>query len=150
MPLKDQIQQDLKTAMFSKNTIALDAIRALKTVIMRYETSGPDRIATDDIIIDLAKKEVKQRKDSIEQFEKGNRPELAEKEEAEIKILEKYIPAQMGEDELKQIISQTLQEIGVKSLQELGKAMSAIMPKVKGKTDGALVNKIVKELLSNS
>lgn len=146
--LKDQIQEDLKTAMFAKDSVSLLAIRALKASILKFETSGSGKELNDEVVIDLAKKEVKQRKDSIEQFEKAGRPELAEKEMAEIKILEKYIPTQMSEEEIKKIVEETMKETGANSAKDMGKLMGALMGKVKGKADGGLVNKVVKEALN--
>jgi len=146
--LKIQIQNDLKQAMIEKNTIKLNAIRALKTAIMRYETAKEAKEADDQVIIDLAIKEVKQRKDSIEQFEKGGRSDLIEKEKAEIKILEKYLPQQMPEEEIKNLVKQAIAQTNASSSQDLGKVMGVLMPKVKGKADGAIVNRIVREELN--
>lgn len=148
MSLKDQLQQDLVTAMKAKNEIATSAIRLLKAAIIRFETAGDKKVSTDADIIQLAGKEIKQRRDSIDQFEKGNRPELAIKEKEEIAILEKYLPAQLSEDELRAIIKDTIATTGASGKSDLGKVMGALMPHVKGKSDGALVTKIVQELLA--
>lgn len=147
MTLKEQLQQDLMDAMRSKDEASLSAIRLLKTAIMKVETAGEQRVATDEEIIQLVGKEIKQRKDAIEQFEKGNRPELAEKEKAEMKILEKYLPPQLGEDEIKTIIKEGIASTGASSKADIGKLMGAIMPKLKGKADGGLVNRLVQEML---
>lgn len=147
MSLKEQIQKDLIEAMKAKNETALSAIRLLKTAIMKLETSGPAKEATEDDVLQIVGKEIKSRKESIEQYEKGGRPELAEKERAEIMVLEKYMPPQLSEDEVRSIIKDTIAETGVSSKAEIGKLMGALMPKVKGKADGSQVNKIVQELL---
>ncbi len=147
MTLKEQLQQDLITAMKAKNEVATGAIRLLKAAIIRFETAGDKKIAEDSDIIQLAGKEIKQRRDSIEQFEKGNRPELAVREKEEITILEKYLPAQLSEDELRAIIKNTIASTGASSKSDLGKVMGALMPKTKGKADGGLVTKLVQELL---
>ena len=147
MTLKEQLQQDLITAMKAKNEVATGAIRLLKAAIIRFETAGDKKIAEDSDIIQLAGKEIKQRRDSIEQFEKGNRPELAVREKEEITILEKYLPAQLSEDELRAIIKKTIASTGASSKSDLGKVMGALMPKTKGKADGGLVTKLVQELL---
>ena len=144
MTLKEQLQQDLMTAMRSKDEASLSAIRLLKTAIMKVETAGEPKVATDEEIIQLIGKEIKQRKDSIEQFEKGGRMELAEKEKAELKVLEKYLPPQLGEDEIRAIIKEAMAATGASSKADIGKLMGAIMPKTKGKADGGLVNKLVK------
>jgi hypothetical protein len=112
MSLKDQIQKDLIENMKAKNEAAVGAIRMLKTAIMKFETAGEAKTANDEEIIQLVNKEIKQRKDSIEQFEKGNRPELAAKEKAEMAFLEKYMPAQMSEDEIKAIIKEGMAATG--------------------------------------
>ena len=147
MSLKETLQQDLMAAMKSKDEASLSAIRLLKTAIMKVETAGEPKVATDEEVIQLVGKEIKQRKDSIEQFEKGGRPELAEKEKAELKVLEKYLPPQLGEDEIKAIIKEAMASTGASSKADIGKLMGAIMPKTKGKADGGLVNKLVQEML---
>lgn len=148
MSLKDQIQKDLIENMKAKNEAAVGAIRMLKTAIMKLETAGEAKTANDEEIIQLVNKEIKQRKDSIEQFEKGNRPELAAKEKAEMAFLEKYMPAQMSEDEIKAVIKEGMSTTGASTKADLGKLMGAIMPKVKGKADGGLVNRLVQSMLA--
>lgn len=148
MSLKDQIQKDLIENMKAKNEAAVGAIRMLKTAIMKFETAGEAKVANDEEIIQLVNKEIKQRKDSIEQFEKGNRPELAAKEKAEMAFLSKYMPAQMSEDEIKAIIKEGMAATGASTKADLGKLMGAIMPKVKGKADGGLVNRLVQSMLA--
>ncbi len=135
-------------AMKTKNEAAISAIRLLKTAIMKAETAQTHKEASDEDILQLVTKEIKQRKDSIEQYEKGNRPELAAKEKAEIAVLEKYLPPQMSEEEVKQIIQNAIKETGASSPSNMGKLMGVIMPKVKGKADGGMVNRIVKESLT--
>ena len=147
MTLKEQLQQDLITAMKAKDEVATSAIRLLKTAIMRFETTGEQKVASDAEVIQLVGKEIKQRKDSIEQFEKGNRPELAAKEKAELVVLERYLPAQLSEDEVRAIVKEVITSTGASSKADLGKVMGALMPKTKGKADGGIVNKIVQELL---
>ncbi len=120
----------------------------LKTAIMKLETAGEAKTANDEEVIQLVNKEIKQRKDSIEQFEKGNRPELAAKEKAEMAFLEKYMPAQMSEDEIKAVIKEGMAATGASTKADLGKLMGAIMPKVKGKADGGLVNRLVQSMLA--
>lgn len=147
MSLKDQFQKDLIASMKSKDENVVTAIRMLKTSIMKFETAGTAKQATDEEILQIINKEIKQRKDSIEQYEKGARPELAAKEKAEMIFLEKYLPPQMGEDEIKTIIKEGIAETGATSKADMGKVMGAIMPKVKGKVDGGLVKKLVQSML---
>ncbi len=148
MSLKSQIQQDLTQAIKSKDTIKTGALRMLKAAIMKFEVSGPKKEATDEDIINIIQKEVKQRKDSQEQFEKGGRKEMAEKEKQEAEVLATYLPEQMSEDELKNIVQETIQNIGATSKADIGKVMGAIMPKIKGRADGKTINKLVMEALS--
>lgn len=147
MTLKEKIQADLIEAMKSKNEIATSAIRMLKAAVLKFETSGEKKTATDEDVVQIAGKEIKQRRDSIDQFEKGGRSELAAREKEEITILEKYLPAQLSEDELRTIIQDVIATTGASGKSDLGRVMGALMPRVKGKSDGGLVNKIVQELL---
>jgi len=147
MSLKAKIQEDLISAMKAKEQAKMDALRMLKTSIMKFETSGEVKEATDEEILQMVQKEIKQRQDSVEQYEKGGRPELAIKEKEEITFLKTYLPPQLSEEEIKKIVEETIAETGVKSKQEMGKLMGALMPKVKGKADGKLVSQIVNQLL---
>ncbi|MFA7277787.1 MAG: GatB/YqeY domain-containing protein [Candidatus Gracilibacteria bacterium] len=147
MALKEQLQQDLIAAMKGKDEVATSAIRLLKAAIIKFETAGEKKVATDDDIIQLAGKEMKQRKDSIEQFEKGGRQELAEKEKLEMAVLEKYLPAQLSEEEVRTIVAEVIAATGASGKSDLGKVMGALMPRTKGKADGGMVNRIVQELL---
>lgn len=148
MSLKEQLQKDLAEAMKAKDENTVTALRMLKTSIMKFETAGTAKKATDEEILQLVNKEIKQRKDSIEQYEKGNRPELAAKEKAEMAFLEKYLPPQMSEDEIKAIIKEGIAQTGASSKTDMGRVMGAIMPKVKGKADGGLINKLVQAMLT--
>lgn len=103
---------------------------------------------TADESLTVLSREVKQRKDSLQEFEKVGRQDLADKLQEELEILSAYLPEQLSEDELKQIISQAISEAGATSKKEMGKVMGLVLPKVKGKADGGLVNKIVQQMLS--
>ncbi len=148
MTLKEKLQQDLITSMKAKDEITTGTIRLIKAAILRLETAGEKKIATDEDIIQIMGKEIKQRKDSIEQFEKGNRPELAAKEKLEMAVLEKYLPAQLSEEEIRTIVKEIITSTGATGKSDLGKVMGMLMPRTKGKADGGLVNKIVQELLA--
>jgi uncharacterized protein len=148
MSLKEQIQTQMIEAMKARDAIKTGTLRMLKAEIIKFETSGSGKELTDEVVISIIQKQVKQRKDASKQYREGNRPELADKEDAEAKILEKYLPEQMSEDEVRAIISATITEVGATSKADLGKVMRAIMPKVKGKADGKLINRIVQELLN--
>ena len=146
MTLKEQVIKNLTEAMKARDDLTLNTLRMLKAEIMKYEVSGADMVATDEVVVDLVKRLIKQRKESAESFEKGNRPELAKKELDEVKILEKYMPEQMGEEQIKEITKAVIAEVGATPA-DFGKVMKAVMEKVKGKADGSLVSKAVKELL---
>ena len=132
--------------MKAKDEMTLSTLRMLKAEIMKYEVSGKDMEATDEVVIDLIKRSIKQRKEAAEGFEKGGNSEAAKKELDEIKILEKYMPEQMGEDQVKEIVKQTIDEMSA-TQSDFGKVMGAVMGKVKGQADGSVVSKCVKELL---
>lgn len=148
MSLKDQIQSDLVSAMKAKESIALNTLRLVKSAIMKYEVSGENMVADDDVVLGIIQKEVKQRNDSIEKFTEGGRADLAEKEEAEREVLTKYLPQQLTEDELRTIIADTAHEIGAASPADMGKLMGSVMPKVKGKSDGGMVKNLVQAQLN--
>lgn len=148
MSLKEQIVNDLTAAMKAKDEIRTSTLRMLKAEIMKYEVSGADKEATDEVVTSLIQKQVKQRKDSEEQFRNGGRVEMADKEANEAKILEEYLPEQMSEDEIRAIIEEGIASTGAAGKDDMGKVMGAIMPKLKGKADGKLVNQIVMEKLS--
>lgn len=148
MPLKQQLHSDMLAAMKAREEIKVSALRLLKAAILKFETAGERKEASDEDILGIIGKEVKQRRDSIEEFKKGNRPELAEKEQKELEVLQTYLPAQIGEEELKKLIEETIASLGAHSKAETGKVMGALMPKIKGKADGAMANKIVLSLLS--
>ena len=104
---------------------------------------------SDEKIIEVISSEVKKRRDAIVLYEKGNRPELAEKEAKEIEVLMKYMPEQLSEEDLKNLVKEAIEKTGAKEIKETGKIMAELMPKVKGKAEGSAISKIIKELLSN-
>ncbi|MBI4994405.1 GatB/YqeY domain-containing protein [Candidatus Peregrinibacteria bacterium] len=147
MTLKEKIHTDLLAAMKAKEDVRLSALRMLKAAIMKFEVSGDKKIeATDENVLQIIGKEVKQRKDSIDAYQKGGREDLADKEKAEMKILQLYLPEQMTEEELKTLISLTISQTGA-TAKDFGKVMGTIMAQVKGKTDGQTVTRLVKEML---
>jgi uncharacterized protein YqeY len=147
---KQDLQNELKSAMLAKNEGKKSTLRMLISAIGYYEIQkgGAGYEATDEDILAVIQKEAKQRKDAITQYNDGGRPELAAKEEKELKLLETYLPAQMGEEEIRILVKEAISTTGASSVQDMGKIMGALMPKVKGKADGSLVNKIVKEELA--
>lgn len=148
MALKQQIQSQLLEAMKAKDETRLSVLRMLKASIMKFEVEGGERKdATDDDVMKLIQKEIKSRRDSAEQFRKGGRDEMAAAEEKEIEVLMEYMPPQLSEEEVTAIVKEVIEETGAKSKQDLGRVMGALMPKVQGQADGALVSKIVNSLL---
>ena len=148
--LKQKIQDELKQAMLSRDVLKTSVLRMLKSAFTYYEIQkgGAGYEATDEDVLSVIQKEAKQRRDSIEEFKKAARPELADKEIKELEMLQAYLPQQMNEEKIREIIKQTISEIGAATAADMGKVMGALMPKVKGKADGGLVSKIVRESLS--
>lgn len=148
MSLETQIPEELKTAMKAKDKVRVGTLRTILSGIKYLKAEGRHDEVTDDDVITIINREVKKRRDSIEMYESNNRPELAENEKAEVAILMEYLPAQLTEDEIRAIITETIAEVGAASPADKGKLMGALMPKVKGKADGKLVNTLVTELLA--
>ncbi len=148
--LKQKARDELKTSMLAKDELKTSVLRLLLSAISYYETNkgGAGYEATDEDVLSVIGSQVKQRRDSIEQFEKGGRQELADKEKKELEILQTYLPEQMNEEELRKIIDEIITSAGAKTVQDMGKVMGALMPKIKGKADAGLVSKIVREKLS--
>ena len=146
--LKEQIIKELTESMKARDEMKVSTLRMLKAEIMKYEVSGADKVATDEIVIDLVKRGIKQRKDAIEGFEKGGNMTSADKEREEIKILEVYLPEQLSEQVLEEIIKKTIQDLGATGASDFGKVMGVVSKETKGKADGAVVSQMVKKLLS--
>lgn len=146
--MKNKIIEDIKSAMKSQDKVALAVIRMLKSDIQMAELNKKSEL-TDDEIVSIVSKQIKMRKDSIKEFEKGNRNDLIEQSEQEIKILEKYLPEQLTEEEVTDIINNVFSKVNPTSSSDMGKIMGALTPLVKGKADMGIVSKIVKEKLSN-
>ncbi len=149
MSLKEQLTEDMKTAMKAKEDgkQRLGVIRLVRGAVRQVEIDGKKELNDDDIIA-IISKEVKQRRDSIEEFKKGGREDLVAQNEAEIAILMEYLPKQLSETEVRELVQAAIAESGAATAKEMGKVMKVLMPKVKGKADGKLVNNIVKELLN--
>ena len=147
MGLKERLKADMKEAMKAKDKVKLSTIRMINSLIKNAEIEKRGEL-TDEEIIQLLMKYAKQRKESIEMYEKGGRQDLVEKEKAELAVVESYLPKQMSEEEIREIVKQTIEEVGASSVKDMGKVMKAVMPKVKGRADGSVVNRIVKELLT--
>ena len=147
MSLKDQITEDMKTAMRAKDAPRLLTIRGLLAACKQHEVD--ERIVLDDAaVIAIVDKLVKQRKDSIAQFSAGNRPDLVEKEAAELSVLEGYLPQRMDVDAVTAEVAAIVAELGAKGPGDMGKVMGAVKTKLAGKADMALVSAAVKKALT--
>jgi len=148
MSLETQIQSDLKAAMLSKDEAALRALRAVKSAILLAKTSGAGGELSAEDEIKMLQKLVKQRKESIDIYEKQGRDDLAKTEKDEVAVIEKYLPAQMSEADVRVEVKKIIEATGAKSAAEMGKVMGAASKQLAGKADNKMVAAIVKELLS--
>ena len=148
MSLTDTINADIKTAMLSKDEAGLRGLRAIKSALIIAKTSGASAEASGDEEIKMLQKLVKQRKESADIYTAQNRPDLAEKEQQEIAVIEKYLPKQMGEDEIRTILKQIIETTGAKPPADMGKVMGAASKQLAGKADNKIISTIVKELLA--
>lgn len=146
MPVKADLDAALKEAMKAKDSVALDAVRAIKSAVKLAEIEAGKELAEEDVH-SVIQKAIKQRKDSIEQFTAGGRTDLVANEEAQVAVLSRFLPAQMGEAEIAALVDEAIKATGAAGAKEMGKVMGWLMPKVKGKADGGLVNKVVKAKL---
>ncbi|MEI5905792.1 GatB/YqeY domain-containing protein [Bacillus spongiae] len=148
MSLLERLNQDMKQAMRNKEKEKLSVIRMLKSSLQNEAIKLGNPELTEDEELTVLSREVKQRKDSLHEFEKANRGDLVEKIQSELAYVEIYMPKQLSEEEVEVIVKETVMEVNASSKAEMGKVMGAIMPKVKGKADGNLVQKVVQKFLS--
>ena len=146
--LEDQIAQDYKKAMIERNSTKSSTLSFLRAQIKNVMIDKRVEKVADEDVIAVIKKQVKQRQDSIEQFEKGGRRDLADKERAELILLQSYLPQEMSDQELRKIVEKTIKSSGATSVKDMGRVMKDLMPKVTGKADNKRVSDLVKELLS--
>lgn len=144
---KTMLNDALKEAMKSKNNATRDVIRLLQSAVKQVEIDTRKEPSADEVM-DILQKEAKKRRESIADYEKGGRQDLADAERFELGIIEKFLPKQLSEDEVRQIVQAVIAEVGATSAKDIAKVMPPVMAKVKGVADGKLVNQIVKELLS--
>ncbi len=147
---KEDLQNELKKSMLAKDELRTSVLRLLLSALNYYEIQkgGAGYEATEEDVLSIIQQQVKQRKDSIEQFKAASRQELADKEQKELEILQKFLPEQMSEEEVKNVVQQTINELGASSIRDMGKVMGALNTKLKGKADMGMVSSIVKEKLS--
>lgn len=142
MSLLERLNEDMKHAMKNKEKEKLSVIRMIKASLQNESIKLGKELSEDEELTVLSR-EVKQRKDSLQEFEKAGRTDLAEKINTELTYVKEYLPKQLTEVEIKTIVKEAIQEVGASSKSDMGKVMAVVMPKVKGKADGSLVNKLV-------
>lgn len=148
MSLLERLNNDMKQAMKNKEKDKLSVIRMLKAALQNEAIKLGNKELTEDEELTVLSRESKQRKDSLQEFSNAGRDDLVEKIRTEIKYVELYMPQQLTEEEITNIVKETIEAVGATSKADMGKVMGALMPKVKGKADGALVNKLVQQHLS--
>ena len=147
MALKDQLDADLKAAMRDKDAVKLSVVRMLKSAI-KYREIEVMKPLDDAGVLQVISSEIKRHKDSVEQYRAGNRADLVEKEEAEIAVLQGWLPAQLTEAEVRAKVDAAVQQVGAKGPKDMGAVMKALLPEVQGKADGKLVSELVKARLA--
>jgi uncharacterized protein YqeY len=149
MTLREKIPEDLKNALRNKNELELSVLRMLQAAIRNkeIEIKRGKEFLTDEEVIEVISGEVKRRKEAVNEYTRANRQELADKEKAEVGILMKYMPKQMEEEEIRIETRNAIDEVNALSLKDIGKVMKSIMPRLKGKAEGSLVSRIVREEL---
>ena len=147
--LQERLNADLKQAMLARNEVAKLALRSVKTALTMLATSGANHDLSEAQVVATIRKEVKQRRDSATEYERLGAPEKAVAELAEVAVLEQYLPVQMGEAQIEEIVRAVIAETGATSQRELGKVMAAAMERAKGQADGKAVNQVARRLLSS-
>lgn len=149
LSLEEVIFNDMKKALKGNEKLKLSTLRLIRAAIKNAEISKKDKL-TEDEVIGILTNNLKKLKESLDIFIKGQRPELADEAKKEIEIVKKYLPEQFSEEEVEKIVKETIIKFGFKGLQDIGPAMKEIMPQLKGKVDGKIVNKMVRDLLDNT
>lgn len=147
MSLETQLTEDLKTAMKAHDKLTLSVVRMMKAALMNEKVKQGHELTPDEELT-VVSRELKQRKESMAEFAKGNRDDLVANVKAEIAVVEKYAPKQLSEDEIAKIVADSIAKVNASGMGDFGKVMGAVMPQVKGKADGTIVNKTVKAQLS--
>lgn len=146
MSLKEKLQEDLKSSMKNKDTIRKSVITLVRAAIKQIEVD--QRVELDDVaVMNIISKQLKQRNDSLAEFEKAGREDLIEETKSEIQVLKEYLPQQLSEEELEKIVIETIAEVGATSMKDMGKIMAIIKPKTAGRADGRKINELVKKNL---
>lgn len=147
---KSKLQEELKQSMMARDELRTSVLRLLLSAINYYEIQkgGAGYSASEEDVLAVIQKEAKQRRDSIEEYKKAQRQELADKEQKELDILQTFLPEQMGESEIQTVVEQTITETGATSMNDMGKLMGALNNKLKGKADMGMVSNLVREKLT--
>lgn len=148
MSLKETLLNDMKEAMKEKDVLRKNTVQSVRGAILQQEKDTMKEV-NEEQILDIIMSEIKKRKDALADFEKGHRPDLVEAAHCEIAILQKYLPAQLSEEELTALVRETIAEVSAVSMKDMGKVMGAITVKVKGKADNSKVSSIVKQCLAH-
>jgi uncharacterized protein YqeY len=148
LKLIDRIKEDLIRSMKAKDGTRVSVLRLLLASIKNREIEKKEALTDEEVLAEIASA-AKRRKESLEAFREGERQDLVEKEEAELVILEEYLPEQISEEEVRRTVQDVVAEVGAQSPSDLGKVMKELMPRLKGKADGKMVNQIVREILSD-
>ena len=149
MTLREKIEGDIVQAMRSRDQARLDALRFLKSVIQAQEKSKGESL-DDEGVVQVISKQVNDRRESIRMFQEGNRGDLVAKESVELAVLEVYLPPQLSQDELAQLVRQVIEEVGATTARDKGRVMGRLMPQVRGKADGTEVNALVEQILESA
>ena len=151
MALFEQVSEDIKKAMLAKDKVALDALRGIKKEFLEAKTAkGSDGELHDEQAVRILQKMVKQRKESADMYVNANRQELADDELAQVKVIERYLPQQMGEEELAAVLKQIIEAVGAQGPQDMGKVMGTATKQLAGKAEGRAISAKVKELLNQA
>ena len=148
MNMQDTINQDLITAMKEGDAVGKLTLRSVKAAITLAQKENNDQPLNDEQIISTIRKQAKQRQDSIAAYQQGGRADLVAAEQAELAVLESYLPTLMSEETIRERAQAVVDEVGASSMRDMGKVMGKLMPQLKGNADGRLVNQVVRELLS--
>ncbi len=146
MALKEQLLADLKASMKAKDTVKKSTVTMIRAAILQVEKDNKVELG-DAEIQEIIAKQMKQRRDALDEFKRAERDDLIAQTEAEMRVIEAYLPKQLTQEEIEAIVDETIKETGAESAKDMGKIMGALMPKVKGLADGKLVNQIVREKL---
>jgi uncharacterized protein YqeY len=148
MTMRDKLEDDIRQSMRDRNQARLDALRFLKSAVQAAEKTGGESL-DDARMVDVVARQVNDRRESIRMFREGNRTDLVSKESAELQVLEEYLPPQMSREELESLIQDLVSQVGATSIRDKGKLMGRLMPQVKGKADGAIVNELATQILES-